>query len=113
MPTVLVVENDVPAMRLMAWGLMEAGFEVAVAHVPEAHDHLTFKRPDVIVFNTLSRNDEKARLVARFRELSPDSRIIDLSTASDGDPQLMFADVHLTVPVSLGELVDALNELSA
>ena len=113
MPTVLVIENDVPAMRLMAWGLMEAGFEVAVAHVPEAHDHLANKRPDVIVFNTLKRNDEKARLVATFRELSPATRIIDLSAESDGGTQPVFADVHLTIPVSLGELVKTLNELSA
>ena len=73
MPTVLVIENDVPAMRLMAWGLMSEGFEVAVAHVPEASDHLQKREPNFIVFNTLKRTDEKARLVMRFREVAPAS----------------------------------------
>jgi CheY-like chemotaxis protein len=111
MPTVLVVENDVPAMRLMAWGLMEAGFEVAVAHVPEALDHLTTRRPDLIVFNTLKRTDEKARLVAQFRGLSPASKIVDVSAESDGDSAPPFADAHLTVPLQLAVLVDTLNQL--
>ena len=113
MPTVLVVENDVPAMRLMAWGLMEAGYEVAVAHVPEAPTHLEYRGPDVIVFNTLKRSEEKAQLVARFRELSPASKVIDVAVASDDDPGPPFADAHLTMPLSLSVLVSEIERLSA
>jgi hypothetical protein len=113
MATVLVVENDVPAVRLMAWGLMEAGFEVAVAHVPEAESYLAMKRPDFIVFNTLKRTEEKAGLVARFRELAPASRIIDVSDPAADGSQRIFADLHLTVPVTVADLVNSLNELSA
>jgi CheY-like chemotaxis protein len=112
MPTVLVVENDVPAMRLMAWGLMEAGFEVAVAHVPEAMEHLSHRRPDFVVFNTLKRTDEKAQLVARFRDLSPASRIIDVAVASDA-PAPTFADAHLTMPLELETLLETLDRLNA
>jgi DNA-binding response OmpR family regulator len=112
MATVLVVENDVPAMRLMAWGLMEAGFEVAVAHVPEASEHLLNRRPDFVVFNTLKRTEEKAQLVARFRELSPTSRIVDVAAASVGETRSTGADAHLTVPIQIAELVQTLNRLT-
>jgi len=113
MPTVLVVENDVPAMLLMAWGLMEAGFEVAVAHVPEAFDHLSNRRPDFIVFNTLKRNEEKAKLVTEFRSLAPATKIVDVADPSGGEPAPTFADAHLTVPLQLPELIRTLNQLSA
>src|SRR5207237_58733 len=110
MPTVLVIENDVPAMRLMAWGLMSEGFEVAVAHVPEALDHLQNREPDFIVFNTLKRTDEKARLVAQFRGLAPASRIVDISEASSDDHTTEIgADAQLTLPITMKALVDTLN----
>jgi CheY-like chemotaxis protein len=112
MPTVLVVENDEPAVRLMAWGLMEAGYEVAVAHVPEAATHLTSRQPDIIVFNTLKRDDEKAQLVAAFRELSPGSKVIDVAVPH-GEAGPAFADVHLTVPLRVDELVAAIKQLYA
>jgi CheY-like chemotaxis protein len=113
MPTVLVVENDVPAMRLMAWGLMEAGYEVAVAHVPEAPTHLANRNPDVIVFNTLKRSDEKAQLVARFRALAPGAAIIDIAVPSDDDAGPPFADAHLTTPLQLSELVATIEKLGS
>src|SRR5205807_3793417 len=110
MPTVLVIENDVPAMRLMAWGLMAEGFEVAVAHVPEALDHLQNREPNFIVFNTLKRTDEKGRLVTRFRELAPDSRIIDVSEVPHDHLTEIGADVHLTLPITMAALVETLNQ---
>jgi DNA-binding response OmpR family regulator len=113
MPTVLVVENDVPAVRLMAWGLMEVGFEVAAAHMPEAERHLANKRPDFIIFNTLKPTDEKAQLVARLRELAPQAKIIDVSNATSRDPGVAFADLHLTTPVTVADLVKSLDALSA
>jgi len=110
MPTVLVIENDVPAMRLMAWGLMSEGFEVAVAHVPEASDHLHKREPNFIVFNTLKRTDEKARLVMRFRELAPASTIVDISDVPHDNFTEIGADVHLTLPITMAALVETLNQ---
>jgi hypothetical protein len=113
MPNVLVVENDVPAVRLMAWGLMEVGFEVAVARVPDAERHLANKRPAVIIPNTLKPIAEKARLVARFRELAPQTKIIDVCDATSREPGVAFADLHLTTPVTVVDLVKSLDALSA
>lgn len=112
MPTVLVVENDVPAMRLMAWGLMEEGFEVAMAHVPEALDHLTTRKPDFIVFNTLKRTDEKAGLVAKFRDLAPSAIVVDVSEESESAREEVGADAHLSLPLDMRTLAQALNQLA-
>ena len=112
MPSVLVIENDVPAMRLMAWGLMEEGMEVGMAHVPEATDRLRERAPDIIVFNTLKRTDEKARLVREFRALAPRARIIDVSEQAEGDVSDIGADAQLTVPLKISQLVDTITALS-
>ena len=111
MPSVLVIENDLPAMRLMAWGLMEEGIEVGVAHVPEAGERLRARPPDIIVFNTLKRTAEKAQLVREFRAISPGSRIIDVSETSEGDSEV-GADAQLTLPVKIDDLVSAIQRLT-
>jgi DNA-binding response OmpR family regulator len=112
MPSVLVIENDLPAMRLMAWGLMEEGIEVGVAHVPEAAARLRARPPDVIVFNTLKRTGEKAALVREFRAIAPDSRIIDVSEQTAGSDRDVGADEHLTLPVRIMDLVSAIRRLT-
>jgi CheY-like chemotaxis protein len=111
MPSVLVIENDLPAMRLMAWGLMEEGIEVGVTHVPEATERLRARPPDVIVFNTLKRTAEKAELVRGFRQISPASRIIDVSETGDGDSDV-GADAQLTLPLQIVDLVSAIKRLT-
>lgn len=112
MPTVLVVENDVPAMRLMAWGLMEEGFEVAVAHIPDALDYLSARRPEFIVFNTLKRTDEKAALVAEFRVRAPYAKIIDVAEEAESVREEVGADAHLASPLEIRTLVKTMNQMS-
>jgi DNA-binding response OmpR family regulator len=112
MPIVLVIENDVPAMRLMAWGLMEEGMEVAVAHVPEAADRLRDRQPEFIVFNTLKRSEEKAQLVREFRALAGGVKIIDVSDRTEGERPEIGADAYLSTPLRIEELVLTIKALS-
>jgi DNA-binding response OmpR family regulator len=112
MASVLVIENDVPAMRLMTWGLMEEGLEVGMAHVPDAVERLRERAPDIIVFNTLKRTDEKARLVREFRAVAPLARIIDVSERAEGDISDIGADAQLTLPLKISELVETIEALS-
>jgi DNA-binding response OmpR family regulator len=107
MSTVLVIENDVPALRLMAWGLMEEGFEVGMAHVPDALARVRTKPPDVIVFNTLAPAEQKAALIKEFRQTAPTVRIVDVSD-SDG----AGADVRVPLPIRVDVIVDAIRELA-
>jgi DNA-binding response OmpR family regulator len=107
MATVLVIENDVPALRLMAWGLMEEGFEVGMAHVPDALDRVRAKPPDFIVFNTLAPAAQKAALIENFRTSSPSVRIIDVS-----DSDTAGADAHAALPIRVEAIVDAIKRLA-
>ncbi len=107
MSTVLVIENDVPALRLMAWGLMEEGFEVGMAHVPEALERVRAKAPDFIVFNTLAPAEQKAALIEEFRQSSPSVRIIDVS-----DSDTAGADAHVALPIRVDAIVNAIKRLA-
>lgn len=80
MSTVLIIEDEAALTRMMAASLLEAGFTVATDATAEAAlARLGNFSPDVIVFNTFIDDAPKAKLIARLRDLAPNSRILDVS----------------------------------
>lgn len=80
MSSILVIEDEAPRLRLMAWFLIEAGHEIAsVASADEALERVQTYKPDLIIFNTVMDDDEKQDCIRQLRERAPESRILDIS----------------------------------
>jgi DNA-binding response OmpR family regulator len=66
----LVVENDVPLLRLMAWALQDEHFAVSVSrNAEEASKVIPDTVPDVIVVNSDVPVADKKRAIAELRSL--------------------------------------------
>lgn len=133
MARVLVIEDEAPRLRLMAWFLIEAGHEVASVMVAdEAIERVKVYRPDVIIFNTVMEDSEKQRCISDLRALSPHSRILDISEEKTRLAQGMIgievegnlhrdgivaavspglADAYLRVPFNANALIDTVDRL--
>ena len=126
MASVLIIEDEAPLTRMMAVFLVGAGYEVAsVESAPAALDRLADYAADVIVFNTVIGDDEKAELIADLRQRSPGSKILDVSAektrlargiiqempkASDA-PRARGADGYLDLPFEATMLLGAVAAL--
>lgn len=120
MTTVLVIEDEPALSRLISWSLLDAGFEVAI--VPDgdrAIDKVRTYRPDVIIFNTVIDPPKKNAVMQALRDLTPRSRILDVSEEknlrargmiqpSEGDT---IADAALDIPLPADRLIAAINDL--
>ncbi len=104
---ILLIENDVPRLRLMGWGLIEEGFDVVVARsADEAIGRIESLGPAVIIFNTTLDVESKRACVLELRRKSPDVRIIDVSD----DPDVSAgADALLIEPVTIADLAKQIH----
>ena len=111
MTTVLIVERDDAAMRLMAWGMREEGYTVVTS--AGADELVTGERvaPDVIVFNTGMAMDVKRLWVSALRYIVPYVDIIDLCTTGDISAYDTGADGYLEAPYRVDNLVNAIEAL--
>lgn len=122
MASVLVIEDEQPLTRIIAWALIEADYEVAaVADVAGAIDKLGRWKPDVIVFNTVIADDVKARALEELRKLAPDVLVVDVSEEKNIRARGLItksidgvqADAKLSMPVPTDELVAAVHDVLA
>lgn len=114
MPSVLIVESDEPLVRLMAWFLLEAGFEVtAVKRAEDAEERLGGYAPDVIVLNTPMPDEQKVTLIRAWRAITPTVSVLDVSYSrvSTEDVAAVGADTHLAMPFHADELVECVRSL--
>jgi DNA-binding response OmpR family regulator len=115
MASVLLIESEAPLVRLMAWFLLEAGFEVS--KVPDGDQALTqvdSAHPNVVVFNTTIPSREKAECIEGMRKVSPDSRILDVTDGGGngrGEPDT-GADKYLHLPFHADTFIEAVAELA-
>ena len=114
MASVLLIENDAPLVRLMAWFLLEAGFEVSkVPDAERAIDHVHAAQPHVVVFNTGIPDEAKAVCITRLRELTPTSGILDVCGHSwPAKPGETGADRSLQLPFHADAFIEAVTELA-
>jgi DNA-binding response OmpR family regulator len=111
MTTILIVERDDAAMRLMAWGMREEGYTVVTS--AGADELLAGERvaPDVIVFNTCMAVDIKRLWVSALRYIVPYVDIIDLCTTADISTYDTGADGYMEAPYRVDKLVSVIEAL--
>jgi DNA-binding response OmpR family regulator len=109
MARALLIEDDRPHMKLLAWGLIDAGHGVSVARTAtEGIRMLQAIRVDAIIFNARLADDVKRNAMTQMRGLvAPGVRVIDV-TESGGDKigaDWSFVARH----TSLNEIIRALE----
>ena len=118
MASVLLIETQAPLMRLTAWFLLEAGFEVTKAEgVDDGLLKVAEGRPTVIIFNTGIDRASKAHAIHQLRDASPQSRILDVMDAPDVTEHSQHvvntgADAYLSLPLDADDLVDCVKGLA-
>jgi ActR/RegA family two-component response regulator len=111
---VLLIENDAPVMRTMAWALTENGFDVEVVSQVAALAPSQTRAPDAAVFNMSGSREEKSAFNRSLRALNPHCIIIDVDQfQADGARRDIQADDYVERPANLDTLTSIINELSA
>ena len=107
MKRVLVIEDKLPRLKLLAWGLGDAGYQVTVAQtIGQAFELLQTADVEAIVINTDSPIDAKAQAIERMRELEPGVRVVDISETDKHD-----TGADACVPAQGSNLNDILEAL--
>jgi DNA-binding response OmpR family regulator len=101
MEKVLVAEDDKPAMRLMAWALIEEGFQVAATSIADVESACREQQPDAVIINANLPDDKRRLVIAALRRAAPGAAVIDLVGA---DTARSGADAVLSPPYAAGEL---------
>jgi hypothetical protein len=100
---IYVIENDAPLMRLMVWGLREAGFEAMSVPMPAKTDGFARNGARRVVINCDETPELCREIVEAIRAMLPGVAVLDLSTH---DPSLCGADAQLPPPYRLADVVD-------
>lgn len=114
MTHVLIVEDEPPAMRLMALALREAGMDVLLARDPEGAAAVLSEElrcPELIVLNSEASVDRKRAWVTTLRSLGHGARIIDLAEDAKSPAHDTGADAYVTSPYRAITLVEEINQL--
>ena len=110
----LLIENDAPVMRLMAWALTGDGFAVQIVSPREALELQGLEGPDAAIFNMSASATDKQAYNRHLRTLFPDCVMIDVDqyetslSVRDSD-----ADAYRLRPLSLDDLVFSIREICA
>jgi DNA-binding response OmpR family regulator len=114
MAMVLIIEFTPHELRLMAWALLEAGFEVASESTIDGAVQRTERlRPEIILFNTSLPPETKARCVQVLHAINAPSRIINVYEPVRGQGPDIPADAYLEKPFNAAELVGTVHKLLA
>ena len=96
MASVLLIETQAPLMRLTAWFLLEAGFEVTKAEgVDDGLLKVAETRPSVIIFNTGIDGVRKTQAISQLRDASPQSHILDVSDVPETTDRPTFSPAQI------------------
>ena len=113
MANVLIIERDNQAMRLLAWGMQDAGHTVVVSAGPDELVLGDRVQPDVIVFNTGMAMDIKRLWVRSLRYMVPNVDVIDLRPAGDESAYNTGSDGYLEPPYGVDQTVALMESLRA
>jgi DNA-binding response OmpR family regulator len=112
---VLLIEDDAPRMRTMAWALTDDGFEVQVVSKRQALEVHGLEGCDVAVFNMTATASEKTAYNNQLRMLNPDCVIIDVDEfiGNGGSKRDSGADSYTARPLNLDDLVATIREMTS
>ena len=112
---ILLIEDDAPVMRTMAWALTENGFDVEVATRVEALEAGRVRASDVAVFNMSGTAEAKTLFNRELRALNPDLIIIDVDEFVAGGRSVRdsAADDYTGRPASLDAITRIIREQSS
>jgi DNA-binding response OmpR family regulator len=106
---VLLIEDETPRLRLIAWFLADSGHEVALRPVPvQSPAEIPARAPNVIVLNTGLDPGDKQHAVTLLRSAAPGVPVIDLTDAAYPACTASGADVYLHLPLYPYALLDAI-----
>ena len=113
MTTILIIERDDEAMRLMAWGMRELGHHVVTSAGADELVAGEAVRPDAIVFNTGMPMEVKRLWVRSLRYIVPGVVVIDLCTTGDRTTYDTGADGYPEQPYRVDVLSNLIESLRA
>ena len=117
-PKILVIEDDVPTTRLLSVSLARRGYEVITAeNAQTALDLVETQLPSLVLLDLMLPGISGLELLERFKkgETTHDIPVIVVSAntqvASKEQARELGADLYLTKPYRLKDLVLALQEI--
>jgi hypothetical protein len=99
---IYVIENDAPLMRLMVWGLREAGVEAMSVPMPEA-DRFADHGARAVIINCDETPERCRAIVQAIHVTLPGVPVLDLATH---DRSLCGADAQVSPPYRLADVID-------
>ncbi|MFP4346347.1 MAG: PleD family two-component system response regulator [Anaerolineales bacterium] len=117
-PKILVIEDDVPTTRLLSVSLARRGYEVVVAeNGQKALDLIENQPPSLVLLDLMLPGISGFELLAHLKrgETTRDIPVIVVSAntqvASKEQARELGADLYLTKPYRLKDLVVAIQEI--
>jgi DNA-binding response OmpR family regulator len=112
---ILLIEDDAPLMRAMAWALTDDGFDVEVVSKRDALERRGLETFDVAVFNMSAAAPEKTAYNDHLRMLNPDCIIIDVDEfiRGGGSVRDSGADSYTPRPLNLEAVGKLIHEMVA
>jgi DNA-binding response OmpR family regulator len=115
---ILLIEDDAPLVRVMAWALRDEGFDVQVLSKREALEEHELEGPDVAIFNMSANAPDKTLYIQQLRMLNPDCVIVDVDEFIAGGGSIRdsgadaYTDRPLQMDAALVKIIRELTELS-
>jgi DNA-binding response OmpR family regulator len=109
---VLIIENDEPIMRLIAWALASHGLETdTTTPTPDIVEYVRHARPRVVIFNTGIAAVEKRSCIRELRDAVRGVRVIDVVTGARQPEALTGADGYLEAPLYPDKAIDLVQSI--
>lgn len=110
MTRVLVLEGEPALMRLLAWSLGEAGFDVTPSTLESLASGIA-AAPDVIILNRRLSIEQRSLFFSELARHAPGVPVIDLEPAQPDLSQELTAAVHLEPPHRAAAIIDQIHRL--
>jgi DNA-binding NtrC family response regulator len=116
MASIVLIESDVPLVRLLGWFLIDAGHAVvAIDNVMAATEHVRTELPDVVVFNSSLPASGKLPFVSEWRQIHPKLGVVDVSRGPASAERAAYtgADAYLQMPFDADHLLTTISDVLA
>ncbi|HKY51128.1 MAG TPA: response regulator [Candidatus Limnocylindria bacterium] len=116
LPRVLVVEDDLPTLRMIELALSDSGYTIATARDGDlAIGECLVTDPDVIVLDLRLPRRDGRQFLHWYRRHSGKAKVVVVSGASENDPlvQGLVADDFIDKPFDVDRLSRSVERLAS